>query len=183
DFVRECGGFGARTRRKREDMKIGEGQTFDKGYRGGVVVFGFAGEAGDDVGADGGVGETLMDECDAARIVLGAVPAVHGGQDAVGTGLQRSMDVLGQAIGRSKEIDEVSGNVKRFDGTDTEPLHRSFGEDAAEQIFEFDARGKIAAVGTEVDAAEDRKSTRLNSSHVEISYAVFCLKKKKKERK
>src|SRR5204862_5493649 len=27
--------------------------------------------------------------------------------------------------------------------------------------------------------ARDRKSTRLNSSHVEISYAVFCLKKKK----
>src|SRR5438874_10476379 len=30
---------------------------------------------------------------------------------------------------------------------------------------------------------EDRKSTRLNSSHVEISYAVFCLKKKKKRQK
>src|SRR5690349_22264104 len=29
------------------------------------------------------------------------------------------------------------------------------------------------------DVAKDRKSTRLNSSHVEISYAVFCLKKKK----
>src|SRR5690349_22069230 len=29
----------------------------------------------------------------------------------------------------------------------------------------------------------DRKSTRLNSSHVEISYAVFCLKKKKKNSK
>src|SRR5438874_6157108 len=28
----------------------------------------------------------------------------------------------------------------------------------------------------------DRKSTRLNSSHVEISYAVFCLKKKRKDR-
>src|SRR5690349_23986644 len=28
----------------------------------------------------------------------------------------------------------------------------------------------------------DRKSTRLNSSHVEISYAVFCLKKKKRMR-
>src|SRR5690554_7681134 len=28
---------------------------------------------------------------------------------------------------------------------------------------------------------KDRKSTRLNSSHVRISYAVFCLKKKKKE--
>src|SRR5438445_1740333 len=29
----------------------------------------------------------------------------------------------------------------------------------------------------------DRKSTRLNSSHANISYAVFCLKKKKKRRK
>src|SRR5690349_25083111 len=29
----------------------------------------------------------------------------------------------------------------------------------------------------------DRKSTRLNSSHVEISYAVFCLKKKKNKKK
>src|SRR5690349_23920247 len=34
--------------------------------------------------------------------------------------------------------------------------------------------------GGMVRAMPDRKSTRLNSSHVEISYAVFCLKKKKK---
>src|SRR5690625_6240524 len=33
------------------------------------------------------------------------------------------------------------------------------------------------------EAEEDRKSTRLNSSHVAISYAVFCLKKKKKKQK
>src|SRR5688572_30933685 len=32
-----------------------------------------------------------------------------------------------------------------------------------------------------LDALEDRKSTRLNSSHSQISYAVFCLKKKKKK--
>src|SRR5438874_9763836 len=40
-----------------------------------------------------------------------------------------------------------------------------------------------AAGGQPVGRAQlplDRKSTRLNSSHVEISYAVFCLKKKKK---
>src|SRR2546427_9649404 len=30
---------------------------------------------------------------------------------------------------------------------------------------------------------EDRKSTRLNSSHSQISYAVFCLKKKKKKKR
>src|SRR5437868_5447321 len=33
--------------------------------------------------------------------------------------------------------------------------------------------------GGESDSSKDRKSTRLNSSHVSISYAVFCLKKKK----
>src|SRR2546426_5960309 len=32
------------------------------------------------------------------------------------------------------------------------------------------------------DGREDRKSTRLNSSHLVISYAVFCLKKKKEKR-
>src|SRR5437868_13176075 len=36
-----------------------------------------------------------------------------------------------------------------------------------------------AAEQRHVELAEDRKSTRLNSSHVSISYAVFCLKKKK----
>src|SRR5438270_1729326 len=34
-----------------------------------------------------------------------------------------------------------------------------------------------------VPAVLDRKSTRLNSSHSQISYAVFCLKKKKKQTK
>src|SRR5947208_13153002 len=37
--------------------------------------------------------------------------------------------------------------------------------------------GDLAAIC--LDAAQDRKSTRLNSSHQIISYAVFCLKKKK----
>src|SRR3989475_8658203 len=44
------------------------------------------------------------------------------------------------------------------------------------ELHRFDARGRI------IDAVEfhpDRKSTRLNSSHSQISYAVFCLKKKK----
>src|SRR3712207_7213972 len=39
------------------------------------------------------------------------------------------------------------------------------------------------AAGLAVDALEDRKSTRLKSSHANISYAVFCLKKKKKTTK
>src|SRR2546430_4953451 len=37
--------------------------------------------------------------------------------------------------------------------------------------------------GDEHEEELDRKSTRLNSSHSQISYAVFCLKKKKKKKK
>src|SRR5690606_39753312 len=41
--------------------------------------------------------------------------------------------------------------------------------------------GGVAAAGfAQVSNRLDRKSTRLNSSHVKISYAVFCLKKKKR---
>src|SRR5438874_11468312 len=47
---------------------------------------------------------------------------------------------------------------------------------AADPTFEGILNG-ASANGAEV--VKDRKSTRLNSSHVEISYAVFCLKKKK----
>src|SRR5207247_11227178 len=39
--------------------------------------------------------------------------------------------------------------------------------------------GRIEPALTHLDRAVDRKSTRLNSSHEWISYAVFCLKKKK----
>src|SRR5438067_3396403 len=56
-------------------------------------------------------------------------------------------------------------------------LFRSSGRDAALH-FRGDAAGGEARRG-EGGPRLDRKSTRLNSSHVSISYAVFCLKKKK----
>src|SRR3712207_8666065 len=45
----------------------------------------------------------------------------------------------------------------------------------------FFARRLGLVESTESSETEDRKSTRLNSSHANISYAVFCLKKKKDE--
>src|SRR5438874_7828410 len=62
---------------------------------------------------------------------------------------------------------------------------------AGKHLVQYEAEGED--VGPRVDRppfhlfgrhvaqrAQDRKSTRLNSSHVEISYAVFCLKKKRR---
>src|SRR5690606_41531901 len=50
-------------------------------------------------------------------------------------------------------------------------------------IVEVEAVKKLIdseVAGLMITNPKDRKSTRLNSSHVKISYAVFCLKKKKK---
>src|SRR2546426_7971779 len=59
------------------------------------------------------------------------------------------------------------------------------GEFAATRLFrghsaKGSAQEREAAEAEAAAQAADRKSTRLNSSHLVISYAVFCLKKKKK---
>src|SRR5207249_6397811 len=52
------------------------------------------------------------------------------------------------------------------------------GPDAAGVAGGVDVRHVELVAGDRHPGARDRKSTRLNSSHVSISYAVFCLKKK-----
>src|SRR3712207_7947323 len=63
--------------------------------------------------------------------------------------------------------------------------HEQLAVDVAELLGQVEhvvvavPRGGVAAEAEAV-SQPDRKSTRLNSSHANISYAVFCLKKKKK---
>src|SRR5690349_23685478 len=57
----------------------------------------------------------------------------------------------------------------------TEAAAHVLGNDADLRLRKMKYRSHLVAHAT------DRKSTRLNSSHVEISYAVFCLKKKNKK--
>src|SRR2546422_8092089 len=56
----------------------------------------------------------------------------------------------------------------------------------ASAIYHNDGNGLFTEINAGIDFGDqrlvDRKSTRLNSSHGYISYAVFCLKKKKKKR-
>src|SRR2546430_8612711 len=55
-------------------------------------------------------------------------------------------------------------------------------DDAADPCLTEESLDRLVSLGLralEADEQEDRKSTRLNSSHSQISYAVFCLKKKK----
>src|SRR5207249_11229936 len=79
-----------------------------------------------------------------------------GGQRAlVGDDLQTALvdDLVRGALAREDALDDLAGQL----------------------VVEVTLRDQLGDPG-------DRKSTRLNSSHVSISYAVFCLKKKKKSR-
>src|SRR5207249_11723353 len=72
--------------------------------------------------------------------------------------------------------------------SDARCLVQRFSRDAALAAREIDDHDRVTEcrVARERTAAPglgDRKSTRLNSSHVSISYAVFCLKKKNKKHK
>src|SRR5690554_7028063 len=78
---------------------------------------------------------------------------------------QVTLDLRGQKAG----VAYLYRNLLRFNGQ----LYRENAEDFLRQTVPHEAAHLLAH-------ALDRKSTRLNSSHVRISYAVFCLKKKKK---
>src|SRR2546430_13015287 len=58
--------------------------------------------------------------------------------------------------------------------------HQRMGLELLQEVVRGGGRVGVVEVDHEADAHEvlDRKSTRLNSSHSQISYAVFCLKKK-----
>src|SRR5205085_3062487 len=76
----------------------------------------------------------------------------------------------------SQKVQRQNARLRRVAAADREPLTVQVRErrDACVRTH-HDLRVKVA-IG--VAHAEDRKSTRLNSSHSQISYAVFCLKKK-----
>src|SRR5690242_21369027 len=77
---------------------------------------------------------------------------------------------------RSRAVQRVEQRLRRHraDAATRVDAQRAHGKEAARD------RGPIAALTVaRQDGPGDRKSTRLNSSHMSISYAVFCLKKKR----
>src|SRR5436309_8587469 len=67
---------------------------------------------------------------------------------------------------------------------DALPISRQVEEQPTEGAVAMRRAGiRLQVSGWNGSPSQDRKSTRLNSSHVKISYAVFCLKKKKKKQR
>src|SRR5439155_6998037 len=85
--------------------------------------------------------------------------------------------VLAPFLSLQQQIERLSASLARYDAVvaqrDSAALAATF---LPELRSENTRLRSLLGLGTRLD----RKSTRLNSSHVAISYAVFCLKKKKK---
>src|SRR3712207_8336629 len=81
----------------------------------------------------------------------------------------------------TKRGDDGPNNIQGTNGSD-----QIYGLGGSDSLDGLDGDDRIVGGsgndridgGSGVDSIEDRKSTRLNSSHANISYAVFCLKKK-----
>src|SRR5437667_7578814 len=73
--------------------------------------------------------------------------------------------------------DTATSEIYTLSLHDALPIFRSVGVLGAGQMGLGIAQA-AARAGFDTIMAKDRKSTRLNSSHITISYAVFCLKKK-----
>src|SRR5688572_32051149 len=88
---------------------------------------------------------------------------------------RRSSDLAARPPGKAKPSVPV-GNDDILRSDAAEPVaHTGFlGIDAGRIAFRVARRRSLVA-----SEHQDRKSTRLNSSHSQISYAVFCLKKKR----
>src|SRR5690606_42158049 len=84
---------------------------------------------------------------------------------------------------RSSDLREAIGGIAMPDKIQiVDGLPKTRSGKIMRRILRKIAEGEPENVGdvtTLADPAVDRKSTRLNSSHVKISYAVFCLKKKR----
>src|SRR5207249_6694039 len=89
--------------------------------------------------------------------------------------LHDALPIFGVGLGANEDAHRQRGG-----GLGRDPERRRRGEASTRtgrspwRILADDDRAPVG-----VQEREDRKSTRLNSSHVSISYAVFCLKKKK----
>src|SRR5690554_4631750 len=115
------------------------------------------------------------------------------GKDIIGLGVgepdfdtpdhikQAAIDAIAQGKTKYTAVDgtpslkkAIVAKFKRENGLDYEPSQVLVSSGGKQSFFNM-----ALAFLNDGDEAVDRKSTRLNSSHVRISYAVFCLKKKK----
>ncbi len=113
DALRELGGFGVPARAEDERERGVELHGLADLQRLLEVLLRLAGEADDDVGRQGDVGDAGADHLDAVEESLARVGAAHRLQDAAAAGLERQVDVLADRVELSVHVDDVLLDVLR----------------------------------------------------------------------
>src|SRR5690606_40065935 len=103
----------------------------------------------------------------ATTVALGCGPGQLAGAGDEAEPAETSTESADESLGESSSTDSTTETETETETGDEDPPMPTLPE-------------ACALVRVEGDAVVDRKSTRLNSSHVKSSYAVFCLKKKNK---
>src|SRR5688572_9841077 len=121
---------------------------------------------------------SLFDSGEVDGVVYYVMPYIEG--ESLRARLVREKQLpVDEAIRIGREVADALSYAHRHG-----VIHRDV---KPENILLHDGRGLVADFGIALAVSSaggrDRKSTRLNSSHSQISYAVFCLKKKKKKYK
>src|SRR5207245_11752379 len=93
--------------------------------------------------------------------------------------LRRSTALLDLPSFPTRRSSDLPRSVQRVDHGRASVEHRTANRPDDPGVVVHD----VESVDLQVGGERDRKSTRLNSSHGSISYAVFCLKKKKKTKR
>src|SRR2546426_2365487 len=143
----------------------------------GAVIFGdyLVLREGDEVRRTGRVLEVPVGPALVGRVV-DALGRPVDGLGPIPAATTRKVDIVAPGIDRKQPVKEpLQTGIKAIDSM------IPIGRGQRELIIGDRGTGKTAlAIDTIINQKGDRKSTRLNSSHLVISYAVFCLKKKKK---
>src|SRR5690606_39584907 len=108
------------------------------------------------------------------NLVFFFLQAEHGIRDFHVTGVQTcALPICSWARRQAHEAAIHRIDVELAAGAEPTTFDTAFATDGADEALSMILHRRTA------DWSADRKSTRLNSSHVQTSYAVFCLKKKK----
>ena len=139
----------------------------EQAQRVGEIGLALAGEADDEVAGQRDIGPRGADALDQSQIVGGGVAAVHGGEDAVGAGLHRQMQIGHQRIEIAMGGDEIVVHVARMAGGVAQAVDaRDFGE--AEQQ---PAEAPVAAVGPFAMPGVDVLAEQRELAHAAIGKA------------
>src|SRR5258708_2415618 len=108
-------------------------------------------------------------------VISAAMDTVTESRLAIAIAQQGGLGIIHRNLSIERQADEVDKVKRSESGMIMDPITLS-PEHKISDALELMRRYKISGVPV---TKKDRKSTRLNSSHQIISYAVFCLKKKK----